>query len=335
VFEQYDQLARTVRRPGFDAAVLRLRPALRGRAHRAMAGRASTRSKRACRRRWRGAQCRVPGGEPIGLTDCLNFGNPEKPEIAYELAQAIEGIARRPGARHPSSGECVAYNETDGLLIPPTPVCRCVGVVPDVRLVPARWQATSCPWRARAGQPRRRDRAIRFLWKAAPLLSLCHDVGYGGTSRRSPRLHAGADARPTSAAGRAAQRRRVLAIAPAELDLPAHAACRDGRRAAMCGVFGVYAARDVSRLTYFGPCAAAPRAGSAASPSRAGLFTALAISASSAGVRRAEAARAAGAGGDRPWALLDHRLVGMVECAVTVRHGGAHDCARTTASSTR
>ena len=34
------------------------------------------------------------GGEPIGLTDCLNFGNPEKPEIAYELAQAIEGIAQ-------------------------------------------------------------------------------------------------------------------------------------------------------------------------------------------------------------------------------------------------
>jgi len=34
------------------------------------------------------------GGEPLALTDCLNFGNPEKPEIGWELAQAIEGIAQ-------------------------------------------------------------------------------------------------------------------------------------------------------------------------------------------------------------------------------------------------
>ena len=42
------------------------------------------------------------GGEPLALTDCLNFGNPEKPEIGWELEQAIEGIARRRRvARHP------------------------------------------------------------------------------------------------------------------------------------------------------------------------------------------------------------------------------------------
>jgi phosphoribosylformylglycinamidine synthase subunit PurL len=124
------------------------------------------------------------GGEPIGLTDCLNFGNPEKPEIAYELAQAIEGIARAAEALGIPvvSGNVSLYNETDGRPIPPTPVVGCVGVVPDVRLVPDRWQPGDVVLLASAPEASLAAEAalIRFLWKAAPLLSLCHDVGYGG-----------------------------------------------------------------------------------------------------------------------------------------------------------
>jgi phosphoribosylformylglycinamidine (FGAM) synthase-like enzyme len=124
------------------------------------------------------------GGEPIGLTDCLNFGNPEKPEIAYELAQAIEGIAQAAEAIGIPvvSGNVSLYNDTDGRSIPPTPVVGCVGLIPDVRLVPDRWEAGDVVLLAQAPESSLGAEAalIRFLWKAAPLLSLCHDVGYGG-----------------------------------------------------------------------------------------------------------------------------------------------------------
>ena len=77
------------------------------------------------------------GGEPLALTDCLNFGNPEKPQIGWELAQAIEGVAQAAEElRIPVvSGNVSLYNETRGEAIPPTPVVGCVGLVPDVRAV--------------------------------------------------------------------------------------------------------------------------------------------------------------------------------------------------------
>ena len=54
------------------------------------------------------------GGQPLGLTDCLNFGNPEKPEVAWELAQAIDGIAAAASALGIPvvSGNVSLYNET-------------------------------------------------------------------------------------------------------------------------------------------------------------------------------------------------------------------------------
>jgi phosphoribosylformylglycinamidine synthase len=124
------------------------------------------------------------GAEPIGLTDCLNFGNPEKPEIAYELAQAIEGIACAAEALAIPvvSGNVSLYNDTDGRSIPPTPVVGCVGLIGDVRLVPGRWEPGDVVLLAEAPESSLAAEAalVRFLWKAAPLLSLCHDVGYGG-----------------------------------------------------------------------------------------------------------------------------------------------------------
>src|SRR6185437_14907613 len=189
IYEQYDQLvgSRTVRRPGFDAAVLRLRPSLRGLAVALQGPRPGESDPfvagvQAVLGAARNVAC--AGGEPIGLTDCLNFGNPEKPEIAYELAQGIEGIAQAAEALGIPvvSGNVSLYNETDGRPIPPTPVVGCVGVVPDVRLVPGRWESGDLVLLATAPQESLAAEValIRFLWKAAPLLSLCHDVGAAG-----------------------------------------------------------------------------------------------------------------------------------------------------------
>ncbi len=145
------------------------------------------------------------GGEPIGLTDCLNFGNPEKPEIAWELAEAIEGMALACEAlRVPIvSGNVSLYNDTDGRSIHPTPVVGCVGLVPDVREVPKTWQrgdvillAGASPialagseYQARygtvGGRPAQLDLSaeaalVEFLWRAAPRCSLLHDASEGG-----------------------------------------------------------------------------------------------------------------------------------------------------------
>jgi phosphoribosylformylglycinamidine synthase subunit PurL len=189
VVEQYDQLvgSRTVRRPGLDGAVLRLRPSLRGLAVSLQGPRPGetdpyTAGAQAVLGAARNVAC--AGGEPIGLTDCLNFGNPEKPEIAWELAQAIEGIAQAAEALGVPvvSGNVSLYNETDGRAIPPTPVVGCVGLVPDVRFVPPGWQTGDVVLLATVPEQSLAAEAalVRFLWKAAPLLSLCHDVGYAG-----------------------------------------------------------------------------------------------------------------------------------------------------------
>jgi phosphoribosylformylglycinamidine synthase len=189
VIEQYDHLvgSRTVRRPGLDASVLRLRPSLRGLAV-SLQGPApgETDGLRAGVQATLGAARNVAcaGVEPIGLTDCLNFGNPEKPEIAHELAQAIEGISLAAEALGIPvvSGNVSLYNDADGVSIPPTPVVGCVGIVADVRRVPARWQSGDIVLLAESpdGSLEAEAALIRFLWKASTHLSLCHDVGSGG-----------------------------------------------------------------------------------------------------------------------------------------------------------
>jgi phosphoribosylformylglycinamidine synthase subunit PurL len=189
IFEQYDQLvgSRTVRRPGFDAGVLRLRPSLRGLAVSLQGPRPGEADPfaagvQAVLGAARNVAC--AGGEPLGLTDCLNFGNPEKPAIAWELAQAIEGIAQTAEALGIPvvSGNVSLYNDTDGRSIPPTPVVGCVGLVPDVRNIPSRWEQGDVVLLVQAPEDSLAAEAalIRFLWKAAPLLTLCHDVGYAG-----------------------------------------------------------------------------------------------------------------------------------------------------------
>jgi phosphoribosylformylglycinamidine synthase len=211
VFERYDHLvgSRTVRRPGLDAAVLRLRPSMRGLAVSldgpgaiaAIAPR--TAGALAVLEAARNVAC--AGGEPLGLTDCLNFGNPEKPEIAWELTEAIEGMALAAEALGVPvvSGNVSLYNETDGRAIRPTPVVGCVGLVADVRTVPGRWREgdvvllagapelslAGSEFQTRYGELGGRPAAlelggeamlVELLWRAAPLLSLAHDVSDGG-----------------------------------------------------------------------------------------------------------------------------------------------------------
>ena len=211
VFRRYDQLvgSRTVRRPGLDAAVLRLRPSMRGLA---LSLDGQGRSARldpftggalAVLEAARNVAC--VGGEPIGFTDCLNFGNPEKPEIAWELAAAIDGIAAACDAVGAPvvSGNVSLYNETNGRAIHPTPVVGAVGLVEDVRRVPKGWRdgdlvfaafasdvsLAGSEYQARFGElggvPSPLDleaeaRLVSFLWHVAPLATLVHDAAEGG-----------------------------------------------------------------------------------------------------------------------------------------------------------
>jgi phosphoribosylformylglycinamidine synthase II len=80
------------------------------------------------------------GATPIGATNCLNFGNPERPEIMWQLVEAIEGLADACRALDiPITGGNVSlYNETDGKAIYPTPTIGVVGVLDDASKVLAR-----------------------------------------------------------------------------------------------------------------------------------------------------------------------------------------------------
>jgi phosphoribosylformylglycinamidine synthase subunit PurL len=195
IYERYDQLvgSRTVRRPGLDAAVLRL-DGDRGLAVSLDGPPVGERDPfragaLAVLDAARNVAC--VGGEPIGLTDCLNFGNPEKPEIAWELEQAIEGIAQAAEALGIPvvSGNVSLYNDTDGRSIPPTPVVGCVGLVQDVHRVPRGWRRGDKVSVVRASSNKlllgeidlaRETELIGLVWRAAPGLSLVHDVSDGG-----------------------------------------------------------------------------------------------------------------------------------------------------------
>jgi phosphoribosylformylglycinamidine synthase subunit PurL len=143
IWEQYDHLVmgNTVKRPGGDAAVVRV--SATGKAL-ALATDCTPRYCRADPVRggaqavaesWRNLT--AVGAEPLALTDNMNFGNPERPEIMGEFAGAIEGIREACLALdYPVvSGNVSLYNETNGSAILPTPVIGGVGLVADVRNV--------------------------------------------------------------------------------------------------------------------------------------------------------------------------------------------------------
>ncbi|MBI2882095.1 MAG: phosphoribosylformylglycinamidine synthase subunit PurL [Candidatus Tectomicrobia bacterium] len=139
VYSQYDHMVRTdtLLRPGGDAAVLRVKGSARGLALTVdgngrycaldprMGGRIAVAEAA------RNLSC--VGAAPIGLTDCLNFGNPELPEVMWQFAEAVEGMAeacRRLGVPV-VSGNVSFYNETRGENIHPTPTVAMVGLLEE------------------------------------------------------------------------------------------------------------------------------------------------------------------------------------------------------------
>ena len=102
------------------------------------------------------------GATPVAATNCLNFGNPEKPEIMAQLSAAIDGIAEACTALGTpiTGGNVSLYNETRGEGIYPTPVLGIVGILDDVtKAVPARFPdarttPSCCSGRFRAARAR-------------------------------------------------------------------------------------------------------------------------------------------------------------------------------------
>ncbi len=77
------------------------------------------------------------GAQPIGATNCLNFGNPERPEIMWQFAEAVAGIGEACVALDTpiTGGNVSLYNETDGKAILPTPIIGVVGLLEDASTV--------------------------------------------------------------------------------------------------------------------------------------------------------------------------------------------------------
>ena len=141
IWEQYDVsvMADTLQPPGGDAAVVRVHGTNKALAittdvtPRYCRADPFEGAKQAVAEAWRNL-CAV-GAKPLAVTDNLNFGNPEKPEIMGEIASAVDGIgaACRALAFPVISGNCSLYNETNGEAILPTPAIGGVGLIQDVR----------------------------------------------------------------------------------------------------------------------------------------------------------------------------------------------------------
>ncbi|SEC94113.1 phosphoribosylformylglycinamidine synthase subunit II [Rhizobiales bacterium GAS188] len=140
VWEQYDHLIQgnTVEPPGGDAAIIRVEDGPKGLAltsdvtPRYVAADAYEGGKQAVAEAWRNLT--AVGAQPLALTDNLNFGNPERPEVMGQLVEAIRGIGEACRALDfpVVSGNVSLYNETAGRSIQPTPTIGGVGLLPDV-----------------------------------------------------------------------------------------------------------------------------------------------------------------------------------------------------------
>jgi len=147
VYEQYDHMVRlnTLVLPGSDAAVIRV-PGTQ----KALAISVDCNSRFCYLDPYAGAQAAVAescrnvvcsGGEPIGVTNCLNFGNPENPEIMWQFEQAVRGLGDLcqifdiPVV----SGNVSLYNETKGEAIYPTPTIAVVGLLEDLTRYCTQW----------------------------------------------------------------------------------------------------------------------------------------------------------------------------------------------------
>jgi phosphoribosylformylglycinamidine synthase len=143
IYRQFDHSVQTntVVLPGSDAAVLRIKGTAK-----ALAMTTDCNSRYCFLDPYLGGGIAVAeaarnlvcsGARPLALTDCLNFGNPENPEVMWQFRQAVEGIsaACRKLAIPVVSGNVSFYNDTRGLSIYPTPIIGMIGLVEDIRRV--------------------------------------------------------------------------------------------------------------------------------------------------------------------------------------------------------
>ncbi len=140
VWEQYDHLilGNTMQRPGGDAAVVRVDDGPKALAMsvdvtpRYCEAHPQTGGRQAVAEVWRNIT--AVGARPLAITDCLNFGNPERPEIMGQLVGAIKGIGEACRALDfpVVSGNVSLYNETSGQAILPTPALGGVGLLDDI-----------------------------------------------------------------------------------------------------------------------------------------------------------------------------------------------------------
>ncbi len=139
IWQQYDQtvMADTVAGPGGDAAVVRVHGTAKALAitsdctPRYCAADAREGARQAVAEAWRNLT--AVGARPLAITDNLNLGNPERPEIMGQLVGCVEGIRDACLALDfpVVSGNVSLYNETEGVAIPPTPTIGAVGLIED------------------------------------------------------------------------------------------------------------------------------------------------------------------------------------------------------------
>ena len=147
VYEQYDHMVRTntMVRPGSDAAVIRIKGT-----NKAVALTVDCNGRYCLLHPYEGARLAVveaarnlvcSGAEPIGLTDCLNYGNPERPDIMWQFVLGIEGMkdACEQFGIPIVSGNVSFYNETNGLSIYPTPMLGMVGLIEQADMAVTQW----------------------------------------------------------------------------------------------------------------------------------------------------------------------------------------------------
>ena len=148
-YRQYDHMVRTntINLPGAGAGVVRIKGT-----DRALAMSVDGNGRYCYLDPRRGAMLAVAeaarnvactGARPLGATNCLNFGNPERPDIMWQFAQAVEGIgaACRALGVPITGGNVSLYNETDGNAIYPTPVIGVVGLLEHAdRVVSSRFK---------------------------------------------------------------------------------------------------------------------------------------------------------------------------------------------------
>jgi phosphoribosylformylglycinamidine synthase len=151
VYRQYDHMVRTntINLPGLGAGVVRIKGT-----DRALAMSLDGNGRYCYLDPYRGAMLAVAeaarnvacaGARPLGATNCLNFGNPERPAIMWQFAKAVEGLgaACRALSVPITGGNVSLYNETDGKAIYPTPTVGVVGLLEHAdRVVARRFRAS-------------------------------------------------------------------------------------------------------------------------------------------------------------------------------------------------